>query len=68
MFALIVLICIADKPCDVKHAEIAYQGEMMALDKCQWQAIPILKALPKLPDGQAYAAACAGENYIGRKV
>jgi len=68
MFALIVLICVSGQPCDMKHAEVAYEGNPVPLDQCQWQAIPILKELPSLPDDKIYASACVGENYRGRKV
>lgn len=66
MLALLILKCLASKPCDVLHAEVVYQGEFMPLDRCQREAPPILKALPPLPDGQTYAAACVGRTYIDR--
>ena len=66
MFALVVLICMTGKPCDVDHSEAAYVGKMIPLAQCQSQAIPILKALPRLPDGQLYSSACAGKNYVDR--
>ena len=68
MFVLIVLICTTGQPCDPMKAERAYEGAPVPLHQCQVQAIPILNALPDLPDGQVYAAACAGENYRGKKV
>jgi len=68
MFALIVLICTSGQPCDPMKAERAYEGKPVPLRQCEWQAIPILKALPVLPDGQFYSSACAGENYRGKKV
>jgi len=66
MFALIVLICIADKPCDVDHSEAAYVGAMVPLQQCNAHAFGILNALPDLPDGQVYASACAGRSYVER--
>ena len=66
MFALIVLICMTGKPCDVDHSEAAYVGAMVPLAQCNAQAIPILNALPSLPDGQVYASACAGRSYVER--
>jgi hypothetical protein len=38
----------------------------MPLDRCHREALPILKALPPLPDDQTYAAACVGRTYIDR--
>lgn len=66
MFALIVLICMTGKPCDVDHSEAAYVGALIPLAQCQSQAIPILKTLPRLPDDQVYASACAGRSYVDR--
>ena len=66
MLALLILKCLASEPCDVLHAEVVYQGEFMPLDRCQREALLILKALPKLPDGEKYEAACVGRTYIDR--
>lgn len=66
MLALLILKCLASEPCDVLHAEVVYQGEFMPLDRCQREALLILKALPPLPDDQTYAAACVGRTYIDR--